>query len=317
MLEVIAKFDLDLPRSAEGLRPRVQIPAGTARNPQAFLETFQVIRLFFQDSETIQRFVGEMIEDAASDGIKVLELRFTPAAIQQCSGLSIGDCIDAVASASMDAASRHDIKLGLIVSVNRHEAVNLAEEVIQIAVDRMESGVYGVDLAGDELGYALDPFIPLFAEAKQAGLKLTIHAGEWGAAQQVAQAIEVMGADRIGHGVRVLEDSVITQMARSSAVGFEVSPTSNFKTGVVKDLETHPLSEMIDAGLKVAITTDDPSIFNTTLSQEHTLAVERLGFSIETIKGLTLQALQLSFFTEKERNMLEKVFTANIWGRES
>ena len=132
----------------------------------------------------------------------------------------------------------------------------------------------------------------------------------------MAQAIETMAADRIGHGIRALENPAVVQMARLSGVGFEISPTSNLMTGVSKDMASYPLSEMIDAGLRVAITTDDPSIFNTTLGQEHALAVERLGLSIETIKGLTLQALQLSFFNEKERRTMETELVEKLWGSE-
>jgi adenosine deaminase len=289
---------------------------GDERTPQKFLTKFKVIRQFFRSSEIIHRLVGEVIEDAASDGVKLLELRFTPAALRQSSGLSLEDIIDAVVTAGRKTADVNDVTLGLIVSVNRHEALELAEEVIQLTVDRMDAGILGVDLAGDEQAFAVDPFIPVFIKAKQAGLKLSIHAGEWGGPEHVAQAIEAMSADRIGHGVRSLEDPAVVQLARTSRVGFEISPTSNFQTGVFTDPETYPLSEMIDAGLRVAITTDDLSIFNTTLSDEHAFVIEQLGFSIETIKGLTLQALQLSFIDDKKRRTLEKSIVKNFWENE-
>jgi adenosine deaminase len=316
MLEIISEFGLDLPSSVGELRPLVQMVKTDERNPQTFLAKFNVIRQFFQSPKIIQRLVDEAIEDAASDGVHVLELRFTPAASCQSSGLTLEETVDTVVAASQEAAKRNQIMLGMILSVNRHETVKLAEEVIRIAVDRMEAGIRGVDLAGDEEGFAVDPFMPVFKEAKQAGLKLTIHAGEWGGPEHVAQAIEAMAADRIGHGIRALEDPAVVQMARTSGVGFEISPTSNMLTGVTNEMATYPLAAMIDAGLRVAITTDDPSIFDTTLGKEHALAVEHWGLSIETIKGLTLQALQLSFFHDKERRTLETKVVESLWGSE-
>jgi adenosine deaminase len=316
MLEIITEFELDLPSSVEELRPLVQMVEKDERNPSTFLAKFNVIRQFFQSPKIIKRLVDEAIEDAALDGVRVLELRFTPAALCQASELSFEETTDAVLASSLQAAKRNHMMLGLILSINRHESVELAQEAIRIAVDRMGVGIRGVDLAGDEQGFTLDPFIPIFAEAKQAGLKLTIHAGEWGGPEGVAQAIEMMAADRIGHGIRALENPAVVQMARASGVGFEVSPKSNLMTGVSKDMTSYPLSEMIDAGLRVAITTDDPSIFDTTLGQEHALAVERLGLSIETIKGLTLQALQLSFFNEKEQRTMETELVEKLWGSE-
>jgi adenosine deaminase len=317
MLEIIAEFGLDLPSSVDELRPHVQMVETDERNPQTFLAKFNVIRRFFQNPKIIQRLVDEAIEDAVSDGVRALELRFTPAALCQSSGLSLEETISTVVAASQEAAKRNQLMLGLIVSINRHEPIELAQEVIRIAVDRMEAGIRGADLAGDEQGHAVDPFIPIFAEAKQAGLKLTIHAGEWGGPEHIAQAIETMEADRIGHGIRVLEDPEVVQKAHTSGVGFEISPTSNLLTGASIDTASYPLMAMIDAGLRVAITTDDPSIFNTTLGQEHVLAVEQLGLSVETIEGLTLQALQLSFFNDKEQRVLETELVEKLWGSEA
>ena len=316
MLDVISEYKLDLPSSAEDLRPCVQMVDKDERDPPTFLAKFKSIRQIFQSPDIIQRLVVEAIEDAAADGVRALELRFTPTALCQFSKLSLEESTDAVLAASQHAVKRNHMMLGLILSINRHEPVEQAQEAIRIAVDRMGAGIRGVDLAGDEQGFVLDPFMPIFAEAKQAGLKCTIHAGEWGGPEGVAQAIEMMAADRIGHGIRALEDPAVVAMARSSGVGFEISPTSNLLTGVSKDMASYPLMEMIDAGLRVALTTDDPSIFNTTLGHEHTLAVALLGLSIETIKGLTLQAMQLSFFNDKEQRTMETELIEKLWGSE-
>jgi adenosine deaminase len=313
--EIAIEADIDLPTTQEELQPLVQMVAGDSRDPQTFLTKFKVIRQFFRSSEIIQRLVRETVEDAAFDGVKLLELRFTPVALQQFSGLSLEQAMDAVLSAVREAAEISELTVGLIVSINRHEPVSIAEEVVQIAVDRLPEGILGLDLAGDEQASPMDPFLQLFKEAKQAGLKLTIHAGEWGGPEHVAQAIEAMSADRIGHGVRSMEDPGVVQLARKLGVGFEVSPTSNLRTGVFQDANSYPLAEMIAAGLRVAITTDDPAVFGTTLSAEHEFVIKHLGFSVETIKGLTLQALQLSFINERQKRALETSFSHRFWPR--
>ncbi|TFH37112.1 MAG: adenosine deaminase [Anaerolineales bacterium] len=314
MQEIVAAYDLDLPASVDELQPMVQMVAGDPRSAPVFLAKFKIIRQFFPNPEIIQRHVEEVIEDAALDGVELLELRFTPAALRQASGLPLHELMDAVLASSQAAAANHRVTLGLIVSVNRHESLDLAEEVVRLAVDRMPAGILGVDLAGDEQTYSADPFIALFAEAKQAGLNVTIHAGEWGGPERVAHAVGVMAADRIGHGVRCLEDPAVVQLARAAGVGFEVSLSSNLQTGVFREAEGHPLAEMIEAGLRVAVTTDDPSIFGTTLSAEHVYAIEHLGLSLETIKGLTLQALQLSFVDPKVKRKLEARLRQCFWG---
>jgi adenosine deaminase len=315
MQEIATEAKIDLPTTKEQLQPLVQMTERDSRDPQSFLSKFKVIRQFFRSSEIVQRLVRETVEDAALDGIKLLELRFTPVALQRYSKLSLEQAIDAVLSAARDQADISELTLGLIVSVNRHEPVSIAEEVVQLAIDRLPDGILGLDLAGDEQAFPVDPFIPLFREAKQAGLKLTIHAGEWGGAERVAQAIEVMSADRIGHGVRSMEDPAVVQTARKLGIGFEISPTSNLRTGVFQDTSSYPLAEMIAAGLRVAITTDDPSVFGTTLSAEHELIITRMGFSVETVKGLTLQALQLSFIDDKQKRAIEAIFSNSFWPR--
>ncbi len=314
MVDIIRVQDLDLPTSEESLQPLVQMVGDDERSAHSLLDKFRVIRQFFHSPAIIQKLLREVIIDAAKDGVKLLELRFTPAALRQNSKLDLHELYDLVVSTGRSAEEAEAITLGFIVSVNRQEGLELAEKAIGVAVDYVNKGILGIDLAGDEDGYPADPFVPIIREAKQAGLKITIHAGEWGGAERVAQAVEEIATDRIGHGVRAMEDLAVVQLARESGVGFEVSPTSNILTGVFQELKDHPLHDMIGAGLRVAITSDDPSIFSTSLSREHALAIDALGLSLETIKGLTLQALQLSFIDEKQKRLLESDFGRSFWG---
>ena len=134
-----------------------------------------------------------------------------------------------------------------------------------------------MDLAGNEAEFSAEPFLGVLSEARQAGLKLTVHAGEWAGAANVREAIEVLQAERIGHGVRVLEDPQVVALACERGTAFEVCLTCNHQTGAVASLTGHPLLRMIEAGLHVSLGTDDPGISQITLSGEYRLACEQLA----------------------------------------
>ncbi|MBI1855748.1 MAG: hypothetical protein HYR93_07795 [Chloroflexi bacterium] len=133
---------------------------------------------------------------------------------------------------------------------------------------------------------------------------MTIHAGEWGPAANVREAIEELGAERIGHGVRILEDNYVTQLAKERGTAFEVCVTSNYQSGVVPALGLHPLPAMLERGLNITLNTDDPSISRITLSHEYHIACDNLGFSEDTLKQRILAAAQAAFLPDAERERL-------------
>ena len=159
-------------------------------------------------------------------------------------------------------------------------------------------------MAGNEAQHSGRAFLGVFKEAKQAGLSLTIHAGEWGSAENVSEAILYLGADRIGHGVRVLEDPDITLLARDRQIPFEVCVTSNYQSGVFTSLTSHPLPRMLAHGLNITINTDDPSISQITLSHEYRTVCEDMDLELDTLRERVLSAAQASFLPENEKAAL-------------
>ena len=311
--EIVREASLPLPQDIEALRRVVQVVDGDPKNPRHFLSKFTSIRQIFRSPEIIQRITVEAVEDAARDHVRYLELRFTPAALAQSGVFNLEDVTQWVIDAAAEAASAQGIEVGLIVSVNRHESLELAEEAARVAADHIQHGVVGLDLAGDEVEFPAQPFQSILTNAKQAGLGLTIHAGEWTGAETVRHAIAELGADRIGHGIRVLEDPQVTSLATERGIPFEVSIGSNYLTGVIASLDAHPLPQMIQAGLRTVLTTDDPSIFGTTLSREYQHAVDHLGLSLEALKGLTLTAAQASFLDPGRMGQLETELVDTFW----
>jgi adenosine deaminase len=266
-----------------------------------FLSKFQTLRMFYRSPEVIARITREAIMDAAHDGVRYMELRFTPVALSRLQGFSYGEVIDWVLQSAAEASQDFNLTTRLIVSVNRHEPVEVAEQVIRQAIERKNRGIVGVDLAGSEVNYSALPFAGILREAQQSGLHLTVHAGEWAGAENVRQAIEVLQAERIGHGVRVAEDASILALAAERGTVFEVCITSNIQSGVVPSGSPHPIARMIVSGLKTTINTDDPGISRITLTDEYRIAMEELGLAPATITGCVLNGAMGSFQSQPER----------------
>ncbi len=304
MLDVARKHGMTMPANVVRLSRLVQIQDEEPFTFENFLGKFTTLRMFYRSPEVIDRVTREAIEDAAKDNIRYMELRFTPVALSRAERFPINDVMDWVCASAKEGAKKHGVMVRLIASVNRHESVELAEQVIWQAISKKDQGIVAVDLAGNEAQCPARPFLPLFNEARQAGLKLTMHAGEWGGPQNVREALEVFDVSRIGHGVRVLEDGYATALARDHKTTFEVCVTSNYQTGVSKVLKEHPAPKMIAAGLDVTFNTDDPSISQITLGNEYRVVVDELKIPRDVLKERILAAAQAAFLPDNEKKKL-------------
>ena len=305
LVQLSREEGLPLPQEEAALGRHVQIQHDDRRDSPIFLSKFEVLRTFYRSPEIIQRVTREAIADAAADNVRYLELRFTPIALASARDFPLGEVADWVIAAAQDEAGQRGIRVGLILSINRHEPVGLAEQMAQLAADRAGRGIVGLDLSGDEANFTAGPFASIFAGARQAGLGTTAHAGEWAGAESVRFALEELEVARIGHGVRVLENREIVALARERRAVFEVCLTSNYHSGVISRMSDHPLPAMIDAGLQATLNSDDPGISNIRLSEEQLAAVVELGLSLETLHGLTLAAAQAAFLPAAGRRALE------------
>ncbi len=304
ILEIARAHGITVPFSTGPLSNLVQVQTSEPYTYQNFLEKFNILRMFYRSPEVIFRVIREAVEDAANDNVRYLELRFTPVALSSAEHFPLGDVMDWVCESTNTAAKEFGLRVGLIASVNRHESVELAEQVAWLAAARIGRGVLGLDLAGNEAEFSAVPFLGVFKEAHQAGLKLTVHAGEWAGAANVQEALETFNAERIGHGVRVMEDPNTVALARERGTAFEVCITSNYQTGVVQSLQEHPIMKMLNAGLNITIGSDDPSISQITLTDEYHRICEELGMKHKILKERILAAAQASFLPEAERDKL-------------
>lgn len=295
--------------SERALSSKVQIQPEDDYSLENFLSKFTFLRKFYQSREIIQRITQECIEDAILDNIRYLELRFSPAAITNKNLFKYEDVINWVLESISTSTVDTDLKVRTIVSINRHEPLEMAEKIISASLPFKNHGLVGIDLSGDESNYSADPFVKIFNQVKREGLHITIHAGEWGSAENIRQALLRFQAERIGHGVRILDDPEIVRLASNSANLFEVCVSSNYLSGVVKSIKDHPIRKMMDKGLKISVNTDDPSISGIQLSDEFYILIYQLGFTLSEIHQLLINSIQGSFLEETEMQKLKSEFS--------
>jgi len=306
LVEIAQEHGVDLPSyNIEDLRPYVQITDDPA-DFHRFLEKFNLLRRFYKTPEAVARVAYEAVADAAEDNVRYLELRFNPAALARTQGFSYEEVADWVIDAVDRAQTDYVITVKLIATAVRHEGVANAERIARVAGERQARGITGMDLAGDEVNFDARPFAPVFLGARDAGLGITVHAGEAGGADNVRQAVMEMGAKRIGHGVRSIENSDVVRLLRDRGITLEVCPTSNLQTGVMHNFSHHPLRDLHMLGVPVTLNTDDPSVCDTTLTDEYLVALLTMGLRMNHLRRMLLNAIRAAFLSEGERSRLEQ-----------
>lgn len=312
LAEIAQEHDIDLPgRAIQDLRPLVTV---SEEEPDfhRFLEKFKLLRRFYPTREAVERIAYEAVADAADDNVRYLELRFNPVALSRAQAFPLEAVTRWVCRAVERAQREHDIRANLIVQIGRDETVQTARELVQVALGHRDEGVVGLDLAGDEEEFAATPFQDVFRQARREGLHVTVHAGEVGTPANIEEAIRNLGAERIGHGVRCVEDPQVVELIRERGVALEVCPTSNVQTGAVHDFWRHPLPDLMALGLRVSINTDDPSISDTTLTDEYWVAVSAMRITVEQIKHTIVTAAEASFQPREDRERMAAWFREEL-----
>jgi adenosine deaminase len=313
MVAIAKEYSMDLPGGdLEEFRHLVQITTEDEPTSTVFLSKFKTLREFYRSPEIIQRVAYEAVADAAEDQVVYLELRFTPMALARSEGYSLAEVTNWVLDATHQAARDTGIDVGLILSMNRHESVELGQQVVDLAISHCYDGVVAVDLAGAEDKFSGAPFADVFQKAREAGLNLTIHAGEWAGPPSVEEAIDVLGAARVGHGVRVIQDVNLVRRVRDQQIALEVCLTSNLQSGVVPDFDHHPIRQLYEAGVLTTLNTDDPSICAINLTDEYVTAMEKTGLSLDDVKQHIINAAEAAFLPDDARKALVNRLTKEL-----
>jgi adenosine deaminase len=248
----------------------------------------------FRTLDDWRRAGREAVEDAFDDGLDYVEVRFSPYFIEQQTGLAPAAVIDAVADGIAAGSRGTGLPAGLIATILRDLGPARADEQITTFLARRDLWC-GVDLAGNEAGYAAALFAPAFTRARDAGLHITAHAGEAAGPESVRAAVEHLGAERIGHGVRAAEDPRLLEDLARAGVTLEVALTSNTQTGAAPGYRDHQIHTLLAAGVAVTLNTDNPRVSDVTLSQEHALARYATGLTAPQLQTLADQSARAAF----------------------
>jgi adenosine deaminase len=272
----------------------------------AFIEKIIRMTTVLGNSDACRRVSRENVEDAKGEGIDYIELRFSPWFMAEPHGLDPVAVTAAVVEGVEEGAQATGVQVNLIGILSRTYGPEIAaKELAALLTER--DRVVALDLAGDEAQFPARLFTEHFGRARDAGWHVTIHAGESAGPESVWDAVRLLGAERIGHGVRAMEDPALVNFLVERRIGIEANLTSNVQTSTVPDLASHPLREMIARGLLASINTDDPGVSAIDLPFEFEVAAPAAGLSQEQIRQAQANALETAFLSDEAKNDLRKV----------
>jgi adenosine deaminase len=292
-LEIARTRHVPAPDTAEGMAAALIGPAHGADQAE-LLRAFDLPIALMQDAEAIERITAELVEDKAADNVRYVEIRWGPL-LHTTGGLSLEEGIAAVVAGARGAGARTGTQVRLICTAIRSHDPEDNVRLAEVAARFRDHGLTAWDLAGQEARFP-DPALHAraFEAARAGGLRITIHAGEWGGAAQVRRALEV-NPERIAHGPLAIDDASLVDELKARGVTLDLCPTSNVQAGIVPSLEAHPLARLHRAGVSVTLSTDDRTVSDIELTDEYVRAVERCGLTPAELWAIDRHALDVAF----------------------
>jgi adenosine deaminase len=300
-------------------RNGVNLPAGSVDDLRRwytftdfahFVEIYMTISSCICTPQDIELIAREFLRGQAAQNIRYSEVTFTPYTHFSLNRrIPFDEQLDALSRAREWAKSELGVNVGWVFDIVRNvRPIEHSLAVAEWAISGMDKGVVALGLGGLEMGHPPELFQEAFDRARQAGLASVPHAGEIGGAESVRGAVDFLHASRIGHGVRCLEDAHLVSILRERQIPLEVCPSSNVCIGVAPNLSQHPLPRLLAEGLYVTINSDDPAMFNTTLTDEYLRIVDAFGFGAEMVERLVINAVRASLLPESARLQMEQDF---------
>lgn len=300
ILELGEKFGVKLPgRTLEELRPHVQI-TGAVQDLMAFLARLDWMVGVLGDADACRRVARENVEDAHHEGIQYLELRFSPYFMARSHGLDQREVIAAVIDGAQQGSRATGVKVNLIGILSRTFGVESCTRELEALLTHRRHFA-ALDLAGDEKNWPAELFREHFHRGRDAGWQITVHAGEAGGAPSVWAALRELGATRIGHCVRAVDDPALMDYLRDHRIGIEANLTSNIQTNTVRALGEHPLKKFLAHGLLATINTDDPGVSAIDLRHELDVAAPAAGLTPAEILQAQKNALEIAYLSPSEK----------------
>ena len=303
MIDIARKENIKIPSfDIEDIKKRVIIPI-ECESLNEYLKAFTIPNLVMQSKESLRRIAFELYEDAAKENVKYMEIRFAPI-LHTMEGLKIDEVIESVLDGINDAEKQYNIKGILILGCMRFMSIEKAYEVIEAGKKFIGKGVVAIDLcAAEEEGFCRK-FVEPMKLARKYGYRITIHAGETGIGKNVLEAVELLGAERIGHGVFIRNCKEAYDIVKEKNVTLEMCPTSNVQTKAVKDFNDHPMYDFFKDGINVTVNTDNRIVSNTDMTNEIHIAFSKFNITYEDYIEIYKKSVEASFADIKIKNEL-------------
>ena len=277
-----------------------------------FVEIYVAISACLRTPDDIELIAREFLAGQAAQNIRYSEVTYTAFTHYAHKNIAFRDQLAAINRARAWAAAELGVTMRLIIDISREQPTESGRQVADWAIDAIGDGVVALGLGGPEVGNPPEKFQAAFDRARAAGLPSVPHAGETVGAASIWGALRALGAVRIGHGVRCLEDPALVEELRARQIPLEVCPTSNVCLGVAPSMAEHPLPRLLAAGLYVTLNSDDPSMFNTTLNGEYLAAVSTFQLNVDDLERLALNAVRAALLPAADRTALEAEFVAEF-----
>lgn len=271
-----------------------------------FLQVYEAATLVLRTPEDYRRLTRAVLAESAANGVIYTEMFLSP---DFCGGRDLAawrEYLAAIEEGAAEATREHGIIMRGIVTPIRHFGPDKAKETALCAAETAGDFITGFGIGGDERAGKPRDFAWAFDCAREAGLRLTAHAGEWEGPDSVRAALEDLRVERIGHGVRAIEDAGLVERLAREGVVLEVCPGSNVALGLYPRLEDHPIARLREAGVKVTVSTDDPPFFHTTMTREYDGLARAFGWGAEEFAEINRVAAQAAFCDEATRDAIVK-----------
>lgn len=270
-----------------------------------YLEKFDLPNMVLQTRENLRRASYELLEDAAKENIKYIEVRFAPI-FHMKNGLKLDEIIESVIEGIRDAEKNYDIKGNVIISCIRGLGLEHVYDSIEASSKYLGKGVVAMDLAATEREDFVYEYVDAMKLAKEKGFRITIHAGETGFGKNVRDAINLLGAERIGHGVFIYNDDEAYNLVKNLGVTLEMCPKSNIDTKAVNMYKDHPIYNYHKDGIKINISTDNRTVSNITLNEETSNVINTFNITLDEYKEIYKNSVQAAFCDDKTKEALLK-----------
>jgi adenosine deaminase len=304
LLKLAKRHHVALPADdVEGLRRWY-----TFRDFNHFLEIYMTISSCLRTAEDIELIAREFLIGQAGQNIRYSEVTFTPFNQFENNQLGFHEQIDAVNRARAWAEKKLGVRMGIIMDIPRLTDPNSGLMIADWMIERYGDGLIALGLGGPEVDHPPEKFQAAFDHVRAAGIPCILHAGETVGPSSIWSAIRVADTKRIGHGVRAIEDPKLVGYLRDKQLPLEVCPTSNICLKVYPSMEEHSLPNLLEAGLYITINSDDPPMFNTTLSNEFLVGHRTFGWDVPKVQELMLNAVKVTLLPEQERDAMKHSF---------